>query len=105
MLLTPSSLPTDSETVSICRTPDTRRLAFEAVEERLKINAPILEKMLELKLQIALTLGYETWADYISEIKILPGGSRDEIDSLQVRVIPADVGQLYRLIIHDFRYS
>jgi len=37
----------------------------------LAINAPLLEKVLDLRRQIAKILGYSTWADYITEVKMV----------------------------------
>lgn len=50
--------------------PETRRLACEAYDRRLEINAPLLDKMLSLRRKIAGLLGYPTWADYITEVKM-----------------------------------
>jgi Zn-dependent oligopeptidase len=50
--------------------PETRRLAWEAYQGRLPINIPILEKMLALRRKITKLLGYPTWADYITEVKM-----------------------------------
>ena len=35
------------------------------------INVPLLDKVLDLRRQIAKLLGYETWADYITEVKMI----------------------------------
>ena len=35
------------------------------------INAPLLDKILDLRRQIATLLGYPTWADYITEVKMV----------------------------------
>ena len=51
--------------------PLTRQLAYESYEDRLKINTPIFEKMLGLRRQIASLLGYDTWADYRTEVKMV----------------------------------
>ena len=51
--------------------PETRKRAYEGYESRLAINVPILEKFLELRRKIAKLLGYETWADYITEVKMV----------------------------------
>ena len=50
--------------------PTTRQRAFERYEARLDINAPILSKVLDLRRQIAKLLGYPTWADYVTEVKM-----------------------------------
>jgi Zn-dependent oligopeptidase len=51
--------------------PDTRKRAFEAYESRLQINVPVLDKILELRRKIADILGYATWADYVTEVKMV----------------------------------
>ena len=51
--------------------PETRRRAHEGYDNRLAINAPLLEKALDLRRQIAKLLGYPTWADYITEVKMV----------------------------------
>lgn len=50
--------------------PETRRLALEASDRKLEINAPLLDRMLGLRRKIAGILGYATWADYVTEIKM-----------------------------------
>ncbi|GBE84946.1 Saccharolysin [Sparassis crispa] len=61
--------------------PETRRIAYERREGRLDVNAPILSKALELRRQIAALLGYDNWADYITEVKMVKN-SRGVIDFL-----------------------
>lgn len=51
--------------------PETRRLATEAFEARLEINVPILRRALELRRKIAKVLEYPTWADYVTEEKMV----------------------------------
>lgn len=51
--------------------PETRRLAHESYEARLEINVPLLDKALELRRKIASLLSYPTWADYITEVKMV----------------------------------
>jgi len=50
--------------------PETRRQASEAYDRRLEINAPILDKILGLRRKISGLLGYPTWADYVTEVKM-----------------------------------
>jgi Zn-dependent oligopeptidase len=49
-------------TYMCAQNPDTRRSAYEAYEDRLAINAPLLEKALGLRRKIAKLLSYPTWA-------------------------------------------
>ncbi|KIO24317.1 hypothetical protein M407DRAFT_77092 [Tulasnella calospora MUT 4182] len=51
--------------------PLTRQLASEAYENRLTQNVPLLKKAIDLRWEIAKMLGYETWADYIVEVKMI----------------------------------
>ena len=51
--------------------PDVRRRALEAYESRLDINIPLFAEMLDLRRQIAKLPGYETWADYRTEVKMV----------------------------------
>ncbi|KAF9468572.1 hypothetical protein BDZ94DRAFT_1153665 [Collybia nuda] len=51
--------------------PETRRRAQEGHESRLEINVPLLSKALDLRRRIAKLLGYDTWADYITEVKMI----------------------------------
>ena len=51
--------------------PETRRRAHEGYDDRLAINSPLLDNALNLRRQIAKLLGYPTWADYITEVKMV----------------------------------
>ncbi|EIN12760.1 metallopeptidase MepB [Punctularia strigosozonata HHB-11173 SS5] len=105
--------------------PTTRRRAHEAYEARLAVNAPLLAKALDIRRQIAALLGYPTWADYVTEEKMVgnaanamafledlerklrPVGEADRAALLELkkeeharRGLPFD-GELY---IWDYRY-
>jgi metallopeptidase MepB len=73
--------------------PETRRLAHESYEARLKINVPLLDKALELRRKIASLLGYPTWADYITEVKMIKTASAvtDFLDDLEQKLKPVGV--------------
>lgn len=51
--------------------PETRRKAHQSYESRLTVNVPLLDKALNLRREIAALLGYPTWADYITEVKMV----------------------------------
>ncbi|KAI0822328.1 metallopeptidase MepB [Trametes gibbosa] len=51
--------------------PETRRAAYEGFEGRLAVNEPILKKILGLRREIADLLGYASWADYVTEVKMV----------------------------------
>jgi hypothetical protein len=55
--------------------PATREKAYQSYEARLEINAPLLNKALDLRRRIAKLLGYPTWADYITEVKMIKSAS------------------------------
>ncbi|PCH40126.1 zincin [Wolfiporia cocos MD-104 SS10] len=50
--------------------PDTRRRAYGAYDKRLEVNEPILTRILDLRRKIVALLGYPTWADYATEVKM-----------------------------------
>ena len=41
----------------------------------MEINAPLLTRALDLRRKIAALLGYKTWADYITEVKMIKNGA------------------------------
>ncbi|KAF8521045.1 metallopeptidase MepB [Gautieria morchelliformis] len=51
--------------------PSTRRRASMAFEARLAINVPLFTKALALRRRIASLLGYKTWADFVTEDKMV----------------------------------
>ena len=51
--------------------PETRRTAYEKFENRLSVNKPVMAKFLGLRRQIAKLLDYPTWADYVTEVKMV----------------------------------
>ena len=53
------------------RNPETRRRTLQASESKLEINVPLLEKALNLRRKLAALQQYETWADYVEEIKMI----------------------------------
>jgi Zn-dependent oligopeptidase len=50
---------------------ETRRRAWEASDSRLEINAPLVPKIFGLRRKMAKIMGYDTWADYITEVKMV----------------------------------
>jgi Zn-dependent oligopeptidase len=79
--------------------PATRRSAQEGYEDRLKQNVPLLEKALDLRRRIAAMLGYDTWADYVTEVKMVKSGknAQDFLDDLEAKLRP--VGEKERKIL------
>ncbi|KAF8650117.1 hypothetical protein AX16_005354 [Volvariella volvacea WC 439] len=70
--------------------PTARQRAQEGHEGRLAVNVPLLSKALDLRRRIAKLLGYKTWADYITEIKMVKNaqGVFDFLDDLERRLRP-----------------
>ncbi|KAF9481172.1 metallopeptidase MepB [Pholiota conissans] len=70
--------------------PETRKRALEGHEGRLAVNVPLLDKALELRRKIASILGYKTWADYITEVKMIKTakGVQDFLDDLESKLLP-----------------
>ncbi|CAL1713196.1 unnamed protein product [Somion occarium] len=83
--------------------PETRRRAFEGYEDRLQINTPILDRILELRRKIAALLGYDTWADYRTEVKMVKNakGVIDFLTDLETKLRP--VGLKEREILLDMK--
>jgi len=70
--------------------PEVRKRAIEAHEDRLSMNVPLLDRALELRKEIAGLLGYKTWADYVTEPKMVKSGknAEDFLDDLEKRLRP-----------------
>ncbi|KAF7792616.1 hypothetical protein EIP86_003713 [Pleurotus ostreatoroseus] len=70
--------------------PETRRRAYEGYESRLQINVPIMDRFLELRRKIAALLGYATWADYVTEVKMVKNakGVVDFLADLEQKLRP-----------------
>ncbi|OJT11543.1 Thimet oligopeptidase [Trametes pubescens] len=54
--------------------PETRRVAYQRFDGRLATNEPMLGNILDLRRQVAKLLGYSTWADYVTEVKMVKSG-------------------------------
>ncbi|KAK0244414.1 metallopeptidase MepB [Armillaria nabsnona] len=72
------------------KNPTTRQRAQEGHESRLSINVPLLNKALELRRKIASLLGYKTWADYITEVKMVKSADNAQkfLDDLEQKLRP-----------------
>ncbi|PPQ65870.1 hypothetical protein CVT26_000804 [Gymnopilus dilepis] len=73
--------------------PETRKRAQEGHESRLAVNTPLLDKALELRRKIAALLGYKTWADYITEVKMVKSakGVEDFLNDLEEKLVPVGI--------------
>ncbi|CAA7261352.1 unnamed protein product [Cyclocybe aegerita] len=80
--------------------PATRKRAQEGHESRLSVNVPLLDKALELRRKIASLLGYKTWADYITEVKMIKSGKgiEDFLDDLESKLRPVGEKELEILL-------
>ncbi|KAH7103196.1 Metalloprotease [Auriculariales sp. MPI-PUGE-AT-0066] len=56
------------------KSSETRRRAWCGYEARTECNTDVFSKMLDLRRQIVELLGYNTWADYITEVKMAKSG-------------------------------
>jgi len=76
--------------LKFAESPATRQRAFEAYESRLSINVPVLDKVLELRRKIADLLGYPTWADYVTEVKMAKNAKtvKGFLDDLEQKLRP-----------------
>ncbi|KAE9386902.1 zincin [Gymnopus androsaceus JB14] len=72
------------------KTPDIFPIAFEGYESRLEVNVPLLSKALGIRRQLASLLGYKTWADYITEVKMIKNG-KGFLDDLEEKLRPVGV--------------
>ncbi|KAH9939164.1 Metalloprotease [Amylocystis lapponica] len=54
--------------------PETRRTAYERYDARLSINEPLMSRAIDLRRKIAGLLEYDTWADYVTEVKMVKHG-------------------------------
>lgn len=83
--------------------PETRRRAQEGHESRLQVNVPLLDKALSLRRQIASLLGYQTWADYVTEVKMIKSGDGVQkfLDELETKLRP--VGEKERDILLEMK--
>ncbi|KAI0050407.1 metallopeptidase MepB [Auriscalpium vulgare] len=79
---------------------ETRRRAHESYEARLAQNAPLLERALDLRRKIAALLGYPTWADYVTEVKMVKSASNvDEfLKDLEQKLRPLGVKERETLL-------
>ncbi|KAF8895394.1 hypothetical protein BD779DRAFT_1660241 [Infundibulicybe gibba] len=73
--------------------PKTRQRAQEGHESRLENNVPLLSKALDLRRRIAALLGYKTWGDYITEVKMIKSakGVDDFLDDLEQKLRPVGI--------------
>lgn len=73
------------------------------MEDRLKVNVPVLDRMLDLRRQIAALLGYETWASYRLEDRMIKteSAARAFLDDLEQKLRP--LGEKDRLALLELK--
>ncbi|KAG8998057.1 hypothetical protein FRB94_007252 [Tulasnella sp. JGI-2019a] len=73
--------------------PKTREKAMQAYEDRLSINVPLLKQAIDLRFKCARLLGYETWADYIEEPKMVKTAPNVHkfLDDLVEKLMPVGI--------------
>ncbi|KAJ7599940.1 hypothetical protein C8J56DRAFT_909190 [Mycena floridula] len=78
-----------------------RQRAPEAYESRLSHNVPLFSKIINLRRQIAKLLGYETWADHVTEIKMVKtaAGVAAFLDGLEQKLKPLGVAGQRKLLV------
>src|SRR6185436_10764131 len=86
-----------------CSVEETRRRVTDA-EYRLakEINLPLLDKIVALRTEIARRLGYKSWDDYKTEVKMVKNGATAQkfLEELVRGIQPkfaAEVAELQRL--------
>ncbi|KIJ13498.1 hypothetical protein PAXINDRAFT_163685 [Paxillus involutus ATCC 200175] len=80
--------------------PKTRQTAQEAFEARLAKNVEHLNTALRLRKQIAEILQYDSWADYITEVKMVKSAAnaKEFLDALKRNVDPLGKKELETLV-------
>ncbi|TDL22641.1 Metalloprotease [Rickenella mellea] len=80
--------------------PETRRRMRESFDGRLSINVDLFDQALSLRRQIAAILGYDSWADYITEVKMVKSAHAvDEfLDDLEKKMRQVGIKNLETLL-------
>ncbi|KAG8819006.1 hypothetical protein FRC17_010634 [Serendipita sp. 399] len=93
---TPDSIPL----MQYAQNVETRKTMYAGMEDRLKINVPVFDKILELRRQCAAILGYDTWAAYRLEDRMIKSASAAAqfLDDLQEKLTPIGQSDLQKLL-------
>lgn len=83
--------------------PETRKVMFAGTEDRLKINVPVLDDILRLRRECVALLGYETWAAYVLEDRMIKSAdaAKHFLSDLHKKLLP--VGQKDFQILLDLK--
>lgn len=93
---TPDSVPV----MQYAQIPETRKTMYSGMEDRLKVNVPIFDSILELRRKCADLLGYDTWAAYVLEDRMIKSASAAAafLDDLQQKLKPIGDSDLQTLL-------
>ncbi|KAG8800321.1 hypothetical protein FRC16_003127 [Serendipita sp. 398] len=93
---TPDSIPL----MQYAQNVETRKTMYAGMEDRLKINVPVFDRILELRRQCADILGYDTWAAYRLEDRMIKSASAAAqfLDDLQEKLTPIGQSDLQNLL-------
>ncbi|KAF7792617.1 hypothetical protein EIP86_003714 [Pleurotus ostreatoroseus] len=82
--------PGISTIIAFMENYDARKRAHEANSSRMAVNVPIFDKMLELRHKVAALLGYDSWADYVTEIRMAKNAKNvvDFLSDLEQKMQP-----------------
>ncbi|KAF8508190.1 metallopeptidase MepB [Hysterangium stoloniferum] len=74
-------------------TPETRRRALAAYDDRLSINEPLFTRAMDLRRRLATLLGYKTWADFVTEDKMVKSADNafKFLDDVLQRLMPVGI--------------
>ncbi|KDR70896.1 hypothetical protein GALMADRAFT_254514 [Galerina marginata CBS 339.88] len=92
--------PDISPITQFAENPETRKRAKEGWESRSEINTPVFAKAMVLRRKIAHLLGYKTWADYVTEVKMVKSGKgvADFLNDLEEKLLPIGIKERQTLL-------
>ncbi|PPQ91638.1 hypothetical protein CVT25_013193 [Psilocybe cyanescens] len=92
--------PDFSPVLSYAESPETRKRTKEAHDSRLSVNVPIIAKAFELRRKKALLLGYNNWADYVTDDRMIKSGKAIEefLDDLIKKLLPIGLKERENLL-------
>ncbi|KIM28712.1 hypothetical protein M408DRAFT_329175 [Serendipita vermifera MAFF 305830] len=93
---TPDTVPV----MKYAELPETRKAMFAGSEDRLKINVPVMDKVLDLRRQCTELLGYDTWAQYVLEDRMIksPEKAAEFLEDLREKLHPVGVADRKALL-------
>lgn len=78
----------------------TRKTSFLSYENRTSMNVEVFREIVELRKQASAVMGYDNWADYITEVKMAKTGKTalDFLDDLLAKIKPIGEKERDRLL-------